>query len=164
MESRGWKGSNGSALGCAPDTRDLFRGALRGAARQGQLQLLDLRLDGAPLAMLVNFICGRGSFSFKTAFDEDFARFSPGVLLQIENLALLERDGTDWCDSCAAEGHPMIDSLWTGRRQIGRYSAAIGGFARRSAFGILVKAEQGRMAIKAPKLSHPNFAENHEDL
>ena len=38
-----------------------------------------------------------GAFSFKTAFDEDYARFSPGVLLQIENLALLERDGIEYC-------------------------------------------------------------------
>ena len=164
LESRGWKGSNGSALGCSPDTRTMFRAALQGAARAGQLELLDLRLDGAPLAMLVNFICGRGSFSFKTAFDEDFARFSPGVLLQIENLALLERDGTDWCDSCAAEGHPMIDSLWTGRRHIGRYSVAIGGFARRSAFGMLVKAEQTRISARSVKPQPQINLENREEL
>jgi CelD/BcsL family acetyltransferase involved in cellulose biosynthesis len=151
LERRGWKGLNGSALDCAPDTREMFRNALQGAALQGELELLELRLDGVPLAMLVNFICGRGSFSFKTAFDEDYARFSPGVLLQIENLGLLERAGTDWCDSCAAEGHPMIDSLWSGRREIGRYSVAIGGFARRKAFGLLIKAETARMAKRLKK-------------
>jgi hypothetical protein len=98
------------------------------------------------LAMLVNFMCAPGSFSFKTAFDEDYARFSPGVLLQIENLALLEHPHIAWCDSCAAEGHPMIDSLWTGRRAVGRYSVAIGGSGRRAIFGALLKAELGRAA------------------
>ena len=87
-----------------------------------------------------------GSFSFKTAFDEDYARFSPGVLLQIENLALLEHSGIAWCDSCAVEGHPMIDSLWTGRRSVGRYSVAIGGSGRRAIFGALLKAELARSA------------------
>jgi len=145
LERRGWKGENGSALDCAADTRTLFREVIEGAAAAGKLELLDLRLDGKPLAMLVNFICAPGSFSFKTAFDEDYARFSPGVLLQIENLALLERDGIDWCDSCAAAGHPMIDSLWTGRRAIGRYSVAIGGKARRAIFGLLLHAETARM-------------------
>jgi CelD/BcsL family acetyltransferase involved in cellulose biosynthesis len=145
LERRGWKGTSRSALDCEDDTRILFRESLHGAATRGQLELLDLRLDGAPLAMLVNFICPPGSFSFKTAFDEDYARFSPGVLLQIENLDLLERDGIAWCDSCAAPGHPMIDSLWSGRRTIGRYSVAIGGFARRKAFGLFLKAELMRM-------------------
>ena len=140
LERSGWKGDTDSALACADDTRTLFREALQGAATAGKLELLDLRLDGKPLAMLVNFICAPGSFSFKTAFDEEYSRFSPGVLLQIENLALLTRDGVDWCDSCAAEGHPMIDSLWTGRRVIGRYSVAIGGKARRAIFGLLLHA------------------------
>jgi hypothetical protein len=145
LERAGWKGDNGSALDCAPETREMFKAALAGAAAQGRLELLDLRMDGKPLAMLVNFLCAPGSFSFKTAFDEEYSRFSPGVLLQIENLALLEREGIAWCDSCAAQDHPMIDSLWTDKRQIGRYSVAIGGAARRTMFAVLLNAEQKRM-------------------
>jgi hypothetical protein len=144
LEQSGWKGANGSALACGAETRNLFVEALRGAAAAGQLERLELRLDGKPLAMLVNFLCAPGSFSFKTAFDEDYAQYSPGVQLQIENLALLERPGIDWCDSCAVEGHPMIDSLWTGRRHVGRYSVAIGGGGRRAIFGCLVSAELAR--------------------
>ncbi len=146
LERAGWKGENGSALDCAPTTRALFLEALRGAAQHGKLERLELRLNGAPLAMLVNFLCAPGSFSFKTAFDEAYARFSPGVLLQIENLDLLNRADIAWCDSCAAEGHPMIDSLWTGRRSIGRYSVAIGGGARRMLFTALLRAELARGA------------------
>jgi hypothetical protein len=40
----------------------------------------------------------------------------------------------------------MIDSLWTGRRSIGRYSVAIGGSGRRGLFGALLKAELARSA------------------
>lgn len=152
LEQRGWKGGNGSALACAEGTRALFAEVLEGAAAAGRLERLDLRLDGRPLAMLVNFLCAPGSFSFKTAFDEDYARFSPGVLLQVENLALLDHPTVKWCDSCAAEGHPMIDSLWTGRRSIGRYSVAIGGSGRRALFGALLKAELARSAPRAIQL------------
>jgi CelD/BcsL family acetyltransferase involved in cellulose biosynthesis len=153
LEKRGWKGANGSALDCADETRRLFHKALFGAAEQGRLELLDLRLNGAPLAMLVNFICPPASFSYKTAFDEDYARFSPGVLLQYENLSLLERDDITYCDSCAAQGHPMIDSLWTGRRAIGRYSVAIGGSGRRALFAGLLRAElkRGQKYITVPR-------------
>ncbi len=163
LERASWKGEAGSALDCTAETRTMFREALRGAAAKGKIELLDLRLDGAPLAMLVNFICAPGSFSFKTAFDERYARFSPGVLLQIENLALLERGDVDWCDSCAAEGHPMIDSLWTGRRRIGRYSVAIGGAARRGAFGLLLHAELAKKRARPAQLQSEGLAVGDDD-
>ncbi|MFC4292437.1 GNAT family N-acetyltransferase [Sphingorhabdus arenilitoris] len=148
LEKRGWKGEEGSALDCAEETRLLFQQSLAGAAAYGRLERLDLRLNGEPIAMLVNFLCPPGSFSFKTAFDEKYARYSPGVLLQIENLDLLLLSDVDWCDSCAAEGHPMIDSVWTERRAIGRYSVAIGGMARRAIFGLLLQAETAKMERK----------------
>ncbi len=148
LERRGWKGANGSALDCSDSTRSLFRAALHGAASDGKLELLALRLDGRAIAMLVTFLTPPGAFSFKTAFDEDYARFSPGVLLQIHNLALLEHAGIAWCDSCAAQDHPMIDSIWSGRRAIGRYSVAIGGPVRRAAFGALLFAEKAKGRLR----------------
>ena len=148
LEKAGWKGENGSALDCADETRALFGNALRGAATTGKLELLAHYLNGRPIAMLANFLTPPGAFSFKTAFDENFSRHSPGVLLQIENLALLERDGIEWCDSCAAPDHPMIDSLWSGRRAIGRYSIAIGGKAKRTAFTALLAAENAKAKFK----------------
>ncbi len=144
LESSGWKGAQASALDSAPETRRLFADALKGAAARGRLELLDLRLDGKPLAMLANFVTPPGSFSFKTTFDEAYFRFSPGVLLQIENLELLGRENVEWSDSCAAQGHPMIDSIWSGRRRIGRFSIAIGGAGRRKIFGAYLGAELAR--------------------
>jgi CelD/BcsL family acetyltransferase involved in cellulose biosynthesis len=144
LEASGWKGAAGSALSAHDATTGLFREALRGAAERGRLERLSLTLDARPVAMLANFITAPGAFAYKTAFDERFARFSPGVLLQLENLALLENAEIAWCDSCAAPDHPMIDGLWTERRAIGRYSVAIGGAAKRSAFDRLVAAELSR--------------------
>lgn len=134
LERRGWKGFGGSALASSDQTREFFRETLLGAAQSGQLERLDIRLEGMPLVMLVNFHSAPGSFSFKTAFDEAFARFSPGVLLQLENLKLLENPAIAWMDSCAAENHSMIDSLWSGRRHIGRFSIELQGVSRRAVF------------------------------
>ncbi|MEI6642611.1 MAG: GNAT family N-acetyltransferase [Novosphingobium sp.] len=144
LEARGWKGSAGSALACAGETAGLFREAMTEAAARGQLERLSLDLDGRPIAMLATLIAPPGAFSYKTAFDESFARFSPGVLLQLENLKLLERAGIDWTDSCAAPDHPMIDSLWRERRTLARFSIAIGGTARRALFDRLVSFELSR--------------------
>ena len=144
LEHSGWKGTNGSALGSHQTTTRMFKEALSGAATQGRLERLTLTLDGEPIAMLANFITPPGAFSYKTAFDERYARYSPGVLVQRENLALLGADGIDWCDSCAAADHPMIDHIWRERRPIGRLSIAIGGKLRRGLFARLVRAELRR--------------------
>jgi CelD/BcsL family acetyltransferase involved in cellulose biosynthesis len=134
LEQSGWKGQEGSALACRAATSGFFRDALTGADERGHLQLLALELDGQPIAMLVNFLAAPGSFSFKTAFDEAYARFSPGVLLQIDNLAILEQPGIEWMDSCAAEQHPMIESLWAERRSLIRVTIPLRGAQRRLAF------------------------------
>ncbi len=144
LEHSGWKGSVGSALSSHFVTETLFRDAIAGAAQAGKLERITLWLDDAPIAMLINFLTPPGAFSYKTAFDERYARFSPGVLLQRENLDLLHRAEIAWCDSCAAADHPMIDHLWRERRAIGRVSLAIGGPLRRKAFALLARAELGR--------------------
>jgi CelD/BcsL family acetyltransferase involved in cellulose biosynthesis len=141
LEAAGWKGEAGSALASAPATRALFDEALTGAAAAGRLERLALRLDGRAIAMLANFITPPGAYSFKTAYDEAYARFSPGMLLQLENLALLERPEVGWADSCAAEGHPMIERLWRDKRRMVSRNIAIGGPARRALFRLLMAYE-----------------------
>lgn len=149
LEARGWKGEAGSALACDSATAALFADTITGAAALGRLERLSLTLDGRPIAMLANLIAAPGAFSYKTAFDEDFARFSPGVLLQRENLALLEDSEVRWCDSCAASDHPMIDHFWRERRTIGRLSISIGGPLRRLAFDAIAVAEtRGRRSAR----------------
>ncbi|WP_240504556.1 GNAT family N-acetyltransferase [Tsuneonella mangrovi] len=146
LEAAGWKGQEGSALASAPDTIEFFRKALDGAARHDRLERLAFYLDDQPIAMLASFITAPGAYSFKTAFDEDYARFSPGVLLQRENLALLDRNEVDWCDSCAAADHPMIDHIWREKRSIVRVSLAIGGAPRRLLANLILRAETGAFA------------------
>ena len=144
LESAGWKGRAGSALACSPGTEGLFRESLAGAAARGRLERLTLTLDNQPIAMLATLLAPPGAFSFKTAFDERYARYSPGVLLQRENLAMLDDPDLAWTDSCAASDHPMIDHFWRERRPIGRISVAIGGAMRRAVFGRIVQAEIAR--------------------
>ncbi|KQM13096.1 cellulose biosynthesis protein CelD [Novosphingobium sp. Leaf2] len=150
LEAAGWKGKAGSALASAPGTADMFRETLAGAAARGRLERLTLTLDDRPIAMLATFLTPPGAYSYKTAFDENFARFSPGVLLQRENLKVLERSDIAWSDSCASADHPMIDHLWRERRAIGRLSVAIGGTVRRAAFRQFVRAETNRHPAGSP--------------
>ena len=160
LEARGWKGRAGSALASHGDTEAWFRAIVTGAADAGKLDMRALDLGGRPLAMLVNFLCPPGGFSFKTAFDEDYARFSPGVLLQQANLDLLEDPKIAWVDSCAAPGHPMIDSVWRERRSLVWVNVPLSAPADRLRFAMLGKAERlGRRwkgaAMPANELESP---------
>ena len=144
LEASGWKGRAGSALAAENGTESLFRSSLQGAANRGKLERLSLLLNGQPIVMLATFLTPPGAFSYKTAFNEHFSRFSPGVLLQRENLAMLNREDVCWTDSCASADHPMIDHIWRERRALGRISIAIGGTLRRSAFRQIVRREVGK--------------------
>jgi CelD/BcsL family acetyltransferase involved in cellulose biosynthesis len=143
LEKSGWKGEQGTSLADRSDTSEFFRAAITGAAEAGRLERLTLTLDGRPIAMLANFLTPPGAFSFKTTFDESYARFSPGVLLQRENLALLARGGIDWADSCAAADHPMIERIWREKRTVVSCNIALGGTIRRSTMRVLARLETG---------------------
>jgi len=54
--------------------------------RRGRLLMLAMRLNGLPLAGRCSFLAGDGSFAFKTAFDEQHAQSSPGILMELENI------------------------------------------------------------------------------
>ena len=148
LEASGWKGRARSALASDTAKEAFFRDAVTGAHAAGRLEFLRLAQGGKAIAMLVNFIAPPGGFTFKIAFDEDFARFSPGVLIQLENLRVLDRADIAWMDSCAAENHPMINSLWTERRAIVRVTVPLSGRRRRTAFAAARLLEQGSALLR----------------
>jgi CelD/BcsL family acetyltransferase involved in cellulose biosynthesis len=155
LEKSGWKGRAGSALACQPETAQFFRDALHGAHAAGKLEMLRLQVDDRTIGILVNFLAAPGSFSFKTAFDEDFARYSPGVLIQLANLGILARRDIAWMDSCAAENHPMINSLWGERRSIVRVTLPLAGWRSRALFHAARTAERAAAALKRSPAPEP---------
>ncbi|MGQ0659599.1 GNAT family N-acetyltransferase [Sphingosinicella sp.] len=149
LERGGWKGETGTAFACSPPRAQFFRDVVTGARAAGRLQFLRLDLDEKAMAMLVNFRCPPGSFSFKTVFDEELARFSPGVLIQRENLAILDDAEIAWMDSCAAEDHPMIDSFWRERRSIVRVTVPLAGVRRRTLHAVCRALERAAATTRA---------------
>ncbi|HEU0173515.1 MAG TPA: GNAT family N-acetyltransferase [Blastocatellia bacterium] len=119
FEATTWKGKGGRALAGNEADRKYFVEIAREAFRRGKLMMLALRFNGRLIAFKVNFLSGYGSFAFKISFDEEYARYSPGVLLELENIRLLhERPQIKWMDSCASPDRFMINHLWTDRRAI----------------------------------------------
>jgi hypothetical protein len=127
LEAISWKGQEGRALLSKPEDRDFFTEAARSAFREGRLMMLSLRLDGRPIAYKCNFTASGGSFAFKIAYDDDYARFSPGVLLEVENIRRMhDRIDVEWMDSCADPDNFMINRLWPGRLTIQSMVVATG--------------------------------------
>jgi CelD/BcsL family acetyltransferase involved in cellulose biosynthesis len=127
LEAAGWKGQRGSALASSVGGRAFFRRAFLEAASRRRLMMLALTVSGRPVAMKCNLIAGEGSFAFKIAFDESYARYSPGTLLELENIrACHARPGLQWMDSCAAPEHFMANRLWPERRPLVDLMAATG--------------------------------------
>lgn len=147
LEAAGWKGREHSALASHKTTEQMFHGVMEGAAQAGKLERLALHLGGRPIAMLANFRNPPAAFSFKTAFDETYARFSPGVLLQRENLALLDDPAIGWTDSCAAQDHPMIERIWREKRSILRLNIGLGGPIRRAVFTRMIRREKSAHSL-----------------
>jgi hypothetical protein len=132
LEAAGWKGKDqdGEALASTPETRSFFLEAMTEGHRQGRLHLTALRLDGAFIAMKCNLLAGTGSFAFKIAFDERYARFSPGVQLELETIRWFHEQvnvsKTRWMDSCAHHSRFMINHLWSARRPVESMAFATG--------------------------------------
>jgi CelD/BcsL family acetyltransferase involved in cellulose biosynthesis len=136
LESQGWKGREQTALAESTSSRAYFEQIIAAAFARGQLQMLGLFLNNEPIALKVNLLSGRGSYGFKIAYDEQYARFSPGVQLELENVRLFyEESGLDWMDSCAVANHFMINRLWKHRRTIDHLLISTGGWRGNLAVG-----------------------------
>ena len=103
LETKGWKGRAGSNICQRPSDRGFFESMVQQAAKTGHLMMLRLLVEGRTIAMKINLLSEAGGFCFKIAYDEHYAKYSPGVLLEIENLNWLhQQHDCDWMDSCAS--------------------------------------------------------------
>jgi hypothetical protein len=126
LEAGSWKGTQGTALLCEEKDAGFVRRLVGGLADQGNASVALLRIDGLPIAAQVLMYCGTMAYTWKTAFNSDYAKYSPGALL-IDKITeeLFATPGIDAIDSCSAEGSFMAQ-LWTGRRQMVDLLIAVG--------------------------------------
>ena len=125
IEASGWKGQRGSALASSEGGRRYFTEIATSAFRRGRLLMLGINVNGRPIARRCAFVAGEGSFAFKTAYDEEFADFSPGAMLEMDSIQQLRAlPGVRWMDSCAAADNLLVNRLSNARKTI--QSLAVG--------------------------------------
>jgi CelD/BcsL family acetyltransferase involved in cellulose biosynthesis len=152
LEARGWKGRAGTAAAGRENIRAFIEGAVHGLAADGKVRIDRLRIDRTAIAAAVTLRSGDTAWTWKIAYDESFARSSPGVQLMLNVTEALLADATiARVDSCATADHPMIDHLWRERLAVSDRLIAV----RPSPlpFGLLCRLEGlRRLAIAKAKM------------
>jgi len=116
LEARGWKGRAGSAAVRRAEIRQFFKRALVRLAGEGKVTISRFYFDGRPIAVTITLRSGDTAWFWKIAYDESFARYSPGVILTTAVTEELADDATiRRTDSCATANHPMINHIWRER-------------------------------------------------
>ncbi len=116
MEAASWKGERGTALLASARDTAFVRRFVAAMAACGNASVALLCLDGKPIAAQVLFYAGPKAYTWKTAYDFGYGRFSPGLLL-IDKLTevLFQHGGTTVINSCTPDGGFMT-RIWTDRR------------------------------------------------
>lgn len=148
LEAAGWKGRGRTALAADPHAAKTLHGIFGSLAEAGKLRVWKLALNGKPIAMLYAIVEQGEAWLGKIAFDESFARFSPGALLVLHATERLFEEGIAHADSCAVPDHPMINHLWRGRLAVADVMVAAPGFSALR-FAASFQAERLRRAARA---------------
>jgi CelD/BcsL family acetyltransferase involved in cellulose biosynthesis len=128
LEEAGWKGRAGTAIAQHADTSCFVHGAIAALAEDGRVQIYRLMLGERAIAAGILLRSEASAWFWKTAFDEAFARASPGLHLGVElTQTLLKDESLVRVDSCAVADHPMIDRVWRERLAIGDRLLSVGG-------------------------------------
>ncbi|MGB6491510.1 MAG: GNAT family N-acetyltransferase [Methylovirgula sp.] len=147
LEAAGWKGRRRTALLSHASDAHFARAMIATLAGQGHAYIYSLTLDAKPVSMQVVLRAGRAAFTWKTAYDESFADFSPGMLLLEDYTAAFLADDDIGCvDSCAFDESGYM-AAWTERAAIARlwFNARPG---RSPAFALLSQLQAIRLALR----------------
>jgi CelD/BcsL family acetyltransferase involved in cellulose biosynthesis len=159
LEAAGWKGRAGTAAQDDHDVRHFMETTLARLAADGQVTIERLCIDGRAIAAAIVLRSGTSAWCWKIAYDEHFARASPGVQLVADvTQALLDDPMLTRADSCATADHPMIDHIWRERLPLADRLIAVGPDAlrmfapacmlERVRRGIIAKVKAARHALR----------------
>jgi hypothetical protein len=120
LEAAGWKGRERTAMAIDRYRAAFAREAVHRLAEQDLCRIHSLTLDGRTIACLVVFVEAGVAYTWKTAYDETLATYSPGTLLMIEvTRQHLDDPNIMMTDSCAVPDHPVMSRLWAERKPMG---------------------------------------------
>jgi CelD/BcsL family acetyltransferase involved in cellulose biosynthesis len=120
LEASGWKGKKRSALVTDRHHAAFAREAISNLAAVDAVRIHTIDLNGKAIASMIVLIMGGEAYTWKTAYDEAYARYSPGKLLMAELTEWhLDDANVVRSDSCAVPDHPIMSRFWHEREEMG---------------------------------------------
>ncbi|QLF68553.1 GNAT family N-acetyltransferase [Peteryoungia desertarenae] len=120
LEAKGWKGRKRTAMVMDRLRAAFAREAITNLADADAVRIHTLDLNGRAIASMIVFIMAGEAYTWKTAYDEDYARFSPGKLLMADLTEWhLDDANIERTDSCAVPDHPIMSRFWKERETMG---------------------------------------------
>jgi len=120
LEAKGWKGNRRSALINDRYRAAFAREAVSNLADADAVRIHTIDFDGRAIASLIVFVMAGEAYTWKTAYDEKMAPYSPGKLLMMKLTEWhLEDANIVRTDSCAVPDHPIMSRFWEEREEMG---------------------------------------------
>jgi hypothetical protein len=141
MEASGWKGRADSAFAMRPGNAEFLKHMCGNFRESGRLRLYALRAGDQNLAMVLNLAANDTLFGFAIAFDERYARLSPGLQLQVQGFQLFhDQPQFQMMDSCSDPDNATANRLFPDRRSLVNVTIGSGPLGR----AIVALAPAGR--------------------
>ncbi len=116
LESSGWKGRKQTAFGNRHNWAAFMKASTLNLVENEHCKIWRLTLNDKTIAITIAHHVEHCAWLTKIAYDEAFAKYSPGVLLILEVTKAFADDRViTQVDSLAAPDHPMINRLWRQR-------------------------------------------------
>jgi Acetyltransferase (GNAT) domain len=116
LENSGYKGTTGIAMATAAGEPEYLRDLCRRFAKADRLRVLALMAGEQTIAMAIWLRGGDCYFGYKTTYDEKYAKYGPGVQLQVACMHYFhDLANVDRIDSCTAPRNRMALRLFPDR-------------------------------------------------
>ncbi|TLP97033.1 GNAT family N-acetyltransferase [Nesterenkonia salmonea] len=136
LENAGWKGdvSQGGAAYAAESKSAWLREVAHQFRDSGHLYVNELRAGATTVYLAIELRSGDGVFALRETFNEEAAKFSPGLLgrVLVQN-RILSIPGVQFYDPCMGEAAPEVQRLLPERRTHETYMLAVRGTGRKAA-------------------------------
>ncbi len=118
LEKTSWKSPEKSGLSptLIEAQKKLFKEVISTGAEQGCVECRGLYLNQRLIALAFQLRRNKYLAGFKTVYDTQYARYSPGVHVLLDVIkAMLEGDDLQEFDSCSQADHPLLDRIMVDR-------------------------------------------------